>query len=219
MSIAKKTKSYVIARPAIHECLRRGIINFSALAREIQSFYQIESTPPIVVAATRYAERLKRLGSIDKKITQAIQNSQVHLLGDIIHFSVSCPLTDLMSRELLQRQHSGTCRLFEGNRRGIVTCQSQYAAEIRGILGRRILREYSELIEISISQSLDVVRTPGVAARLFGLLGESGINIYDTLMLAGEHILYCHMKDLPQVHRLIHEGYLGRKNAKQFQSG
>ncbi len=218
MSIAQKTKSYIIARPAIHECLRRGVINYSALAREIRSFYRLKDLPPIVAAATRYANRLKKIGSADRRIDQALKNSEVQMVSDIIHFSLSLPLTKHMLDGLSSLQNENVCRSIVGNQRGIVTCQRKYQATVRKVIGRRILREQSQLIEVYLSQSLDVMHLPGVGARLFGLFGESGIVIYDSLMISGEHLLYCHMKDLPRVHDLIHEGYLGRTTRDEIRS-
>jgi len=210
MSIAKKTKEYIVARPAIHHCLRRGIINYSALAREIAQFYRISDLAPIMVAASRYSKRLQRVGSVDKKIDRAIKNSDVTMTTDVYLFAISLPTPQKTTLRLHELQAANECRLVKGNKRALIVCPGRNSAQLRGVLGKLILREHGDLIQISIVQSVEVMKLPGVASRLFGLLGEAGIAIVDSFMIAGEHIMFCDRRDIPRVNELVHQGYLGR---------
>jgi len=47
MNIAKVTKSYIKKHPSIKDCIYKGVVNYSALAREIGEYHGI-------IISTRY---------------------------------------------------------------------------------------------------------------------------------------------------------------------
>jgi len=212
MSIARKTKDYIVSRPAIHECLRRGIVNYSALAVEIQSFYGTGSKAAIIAAAIRYSRQLKFAASSDKQINVALRNSKLSFRSDMLLYVLEKPPPAQVKKISNALQVKGASfNYVEGEDRAIVCINGSFQAAAERLLEGLTIEHFADLVLITITQAMTVMKVQGVVARLYGLLAENGISPVESLLVGGEHLLYIYRKDLLQVMELIQSGYLGKK--------
>ena len=66
-SIQKRTEEYIKHHPSIKDCLKKDIVNYSALARLISKELKIKSIEAISVACRRYQEKIKKDKILEKK--------------------------------------------------------------------------------------------------------------------------------------------------------
>lgn len=213
MSIAQRTIQYITSRPAIRECLRRGIVNYSALAREICSHYGFTTHPPVVAAARRYSQRLIGMNSSDRKIDSALRNARILFRSGIGITVFDRPLSESQLERLqkIVRGIGSSCNIVQGEQRGIIVHPDEYRQSVTAIIKSEIVEIFEDLVQITITQSVKVMTTHGVAARLFSLLAQAEISPIESLMIGGEHLLYIQEKDLVKVINLIQSGYLGKR--------
>jgi len=82
--IAQLTSKYISENPVIAECIAKGVVSYSKLARRIGKEIGARSTPAVMMACRRYAEKqVEKETGIDvlrkskKKIE--IKNKNAHL--------------------------------------------------------------------------------------------------------------------------------------------
>ena len=88
---AELTNKYINNHPHIKNCLKRGLINYSALARHIAKELGIEkqsSKEAILMAASRIHDKLKKELAREKDITTLLSKSEIEIKNKIIVFVI-----------------------------------------------------------------------------------------------------------------------------------
>ena len=57
-SLAEKTRVYIDAHPSIKDCVSKGLINYSSLARIIMKDLELDNEEAVMIACRRYASKL-----------------------------------------------------------------------------------------------------------------------------------------------------------------
>jgi hypothetical protein len=109
-SAPQKVRDYLAARPAIVECLRLGIVNYSALAREIGP---PSARDALVQAVRRYQARLKRERSTEDRLARVLQKVEVVIRTNVTLFQLTRTLSDTERHKLLERKKVCFLHLFE----------------------------------------------------------------------------------------------------------
>ena len=82
-TITELTKKYIDSHPSIRDCLTTGLINYSALARQIRDDLNISSKSTmeaVLIAARRYAERAGNGEKLnEKKIREILKGCNVEV--------------------------------------------------------------------------------------------------------------------------------------------
>ena len=79
-SIAEIVREYIGAHPSIMDCLRYGVINYSALSRMIMDEYKIDNMVAVLIASRRYAEELqKEKNYLEKRIKEILKRSRINI--------------------------------------------------------------------------------------------------------------------------------------------
>ena len=202
-SAPQKVRDYLAARPAIVECLRLGIINYSALAREIGP---ASTRDALVQALRRYKGRLKRERSAEDRLARVLQRVEVVIRTNVTLYQLTRALSDTERQKLLARRKSSFLHVFECETRSIVVCGSDSAHELPGSI-RSGSSSVSSLAQVSLRHSADVAKTPGVLARLLGTLAQHDILVVETVTCVGEQLLYVESRDVQKIMGLIESGY------------
>jgi hypothetical protein len=126
-SAPDKVRNYLAARPAIVECLRLGIVNYSALAREIGPPADRDA---LVQALRRYQARLKRERSTEDRLARVLQRVEVVVRTNVTLFQLTRALSDAERHKLFGRKKGGFLHVFEGETRAIVACSSDSVRDI-----------------------------------------------------------------------------------------
>jgi hypothetical protein len=202
-SAPQKVRDYLAARPSIVECLRLGIVNYSALAREIGS---PSARDALVQALSRYQARLKRARSTEDRLARVLQRVEVIVRTNVTLFQLTRALSNTEQHKLLERRERGFIHVFQGETRSIVACSSDSLYELPSSI-RSGSTCVSSLAQVAIRHSADVAKLPGVLARLLGVLAQNDVLVVETLTCAGEQILYVESRDIQKIMGLIETGY------------
>jgi hypothetical protein len=202
-SASSKVRDYLAARPAIVECLRLGIVNYSALARELGP---PSARDALVQALSRYKARLKRERSTEDRLARVLQRVEVVVRTNVTLLQLTRPLDDAEQRKLLERRKRGFLHVFAGETRSIVACSSDSLHELPSSIRSGSICVPS-LAQVAIRHSTDVAKLPGVLARLLGVLAQHDVLVVETLTCVGEQILYVESRDVQKIMGLIETGY------------
>lgn len=202
-SAPQKVRDYLAARPAIVECLRLGIVNYSALAREIGPH---SARDALVQAVRRYQARLKRERSTEDRLARVLERVEVVIRTNVTLVQLTRALTDTERHKLLERRKTGFLHVFECETRSIVVCGSDSVQDLPSSI-RSGGVSVPSLAQVSLRQSADVAKLPGVLARLLGMLAQHDILVVETVTCAGEQLLYVESRDIQKIMGLIETGY------------
>ncbi len=197
------TIAYIKEHPYIKSCLKKGLLNYSSLARLISSELKIEkktSKEAILVAARRFEEKLKGELSQEWKIRQILSASELEIKNKIIAFIIEKNVNFEFIEEIQKkiRHDSGTFFLLEGSTTYTIISQEKYAILIKEKINSRIISCNKDLALINLKSNKDVVHQPGVIAYLTSLFAENMVNITDLFSCWTDNLFVIAAQDVPK---------------------
>lgn len=199
-SIAEKTISFIAEQPSIKECLKRGLINHTALAREVCRSKGISSIDAVVMASTRYATRIKKQSSRETELRKMVSAAKIIVRSKVIlaAWERSKNLTALIALHNQIRKQNGDITIVEGHNLITVFTEEEFLPEIKETLGKELKVLLHNLVKITLLLPEKVTFTPGYAAYMFNLIASRGINMVGDVTSTAEHIFVIEEKDLAE---------------------
>jgi len=200
-STSEITLEYIREHPYIKSCLRKGIINYSSLARLVAKELDIEkksSKDAILIAARRYHEKLKKEVSHEKKIKDLLAASELEMKNKIAVFILEkgLNLDQLHKIELNAVKASGTFYLIEGSENYTLIIQGKHSKMIKEKFKRQIVRSYADMALIHLKSPKDIENIQGVMSYLTTLFVENGVNIIEFLSCWTDTLFVIESKDV-----------------------
>ena len=78
-SLAEKTRIYIDAHPSIKDCVAKGLINYSSLARMIMKDLELENEEAVMIACRRYASKLSVTTDHELSILSILKDSRLEM--------------------------------------------------------------------------------------------------------------------------------------------
>lgn len=187
------TEAYISEHRSIKDCLKKGIINYSALSRIIGRELNIEkktSREAIVVAARRFKEKIKE-GALEDAIIGLFKNSNMEIKNNIVIYTLDKNIypESLVEIERSVKKEKDLFFSIEGAKTITVVIQQKNGKLMEARFKNNILKKMVNLSLITLS-SPGIESTPGAIYHLAGLFFENEINIeefmschYDTLIV------------------------------------
>jgi hypothetical protein len=190
-SVSKYVRTYAIRYPSVGECLRRGVINHSALAREIKKELPSARTPALVAAVRRLAQRTRGTLGSDAHLDKVFFRSKLSAQGGmaLLICVQGADFAAITQLKQLAARNGETFLFMEGLVNFTIVASHVLVPEIRKALGKTIVASYKDLSLISLRLPYGSVHTHGISARLTGLLAGAGIVIYQEMTSAGEYFM------------------------------
>ena len=184
-SLAERTRIYIDAHPSIKDCVSKGLINYSSLARMIMKDLDVENEEAVMIACRRYATKLSVTTDHELAILTVLKDSRLEMR------TKTCIVTAKNDWTVLHKMDS----LFKDlwNENSIVQCVQSASAvtiiadrmlrdRIMDTVGRfNIIKVRENLVEIVVKSPEKIVDTAGVIAYLITNLSDAGINIEETV--------------------------------------
>lgn len=207
-SIATITQQFITERPAIRECLQKGVINYSSLAREICRTSKVDNFEAVVVAARRYASRLTRLAIKGSKAYALIKAARIRVRTRMCVMIVEKGKDFDRVHQLrkMVKENRGDFNLVEGEDCLTVIVNDEFMPTMREIFKGRIIKTASGLSQITMIFDRAIENTPGVVARVYTMLAERGINILEELSCWTDLLLVLDEKDTSRALSILQEG-------------
>jgi hypothetical protein len=205
MNFARLARDYVSQRHHLKECLRRGLVNHSALAREVCDFAKTDRFDAVLIACRRLASRLKSQVSEGKRIRQLLKQARIELKNRVVVVVIEKP-RDYERLYLLQKsikKERGDFNIIEGAHAIVIISEQKFLASIREAFRTGILKITQALAQISMTFDEKIESTPGVVAQIYGLLADNGINVLEEMSSWIELMIVVDEKEAVQAMKIL----------------
>lgn len=198
---AEITSQYINEHPYIKHCLKKGLINYSALARHIAKELDIgkkSSKEAILVAARRKHESLKGEIRQEKEIRRLLSDSEMEIKNRMAVFILDKG-ADFDSLKMMQakaKKESGLSYALEGSGNYTVIIQEKYSRLVEKGMRHHIIKANRNMALIIIKSPKEIEGLPGVVAYLASLFAENGVNIYEFLSCWTDTIFIISQSDI-----------------------
>jgi hypothetical protein len=180
VSIAKQTEDYIRAHASIRYCLKKGLINYSALARAISTELKLKkqvNDEAIVVAARRFREKTCSDAG-ENEIINLFKKSDIEIKNNICILTLDKGFFPeaMIDIERSIKKRRGVFFAIESTKSLTIITENEYAQNISKKFKNFIITKNEDLSLITIT-SKGIDSTPGAVAYITGLFFENSINI------------------------------------------
>ena len=208
MNITKLTESYIAEHPSVRDCLRKGLINYSSLTRQICKELNLDikkNFDAVLIACRRYYRKVSKKNVLETKIRKILKDSKLEVKTKIVVFLVE---KDVYYGHLieLQKEVKKRAELFhiiEGSNTMTVITSYEFLDLVKRLLKNKIIKITENLAEVTLKSSEDMETTPGVVAYLSSLLAGNNINIMETMSTWTDTLFVIAEKDIAKVMELL----------------
>ncbi len=207
MNAASTVKLFIDSHPNIKACLKRDLINYSALSREIlkEKGLQKSSFEAVLVACRRYAEKARLPAGQEKHIIALLRKSSfemknrvcVAITSNLVPFSSIIELAAEITKE------RGLFHLIEGSETFTIISEQRFYTKITQRFKHRMIDEKKDLVEIMVKMPKEIEQVPGITGYLYSLFGENNINILETMSSWTDTLFVIEEKDAEKAMRIL----------------
>ena len=183
MSVSRVAQKYIREHPSVSDCLDRGLINYSALAREICKEQSIDAFDAVLIACRRLRAQNKVRQHHEKKILQLLRGAKVRVKNKIIVIIVdkSANLEKALAFQKFVRTERGDFNLIEGEHAFTFVTNSDYLPRAKELFEGKIRKVSKDLVQISMLFDENIESVSGVVASIYRLFAENDINIREEM--------------------------------------
>jgi aspartokinase len=195
------TNKYIKEHPDIKSCLKKGLINYSSLARLVAKDLNIEkktSMEAILIAARRFQDKLKKEQGNEKKIKDILSNSEFDIRNKIIVyiFDKNLDFDKIIDAQKHIRKEYGVIYILEGSDNYTVVVQKKHSELLERKLKSNIIKKNDDLVLINFKSSKEIEDTPGVVSYITSLFSENGVNIIEFFSCWTDTVFVIESKDV-----------------------
>jgi len=199
-NIARAVHDYIEAKPFVRENLKKGLLNYSALARAIISELKLEDNnfDAVLVAIRRCSASIKPKKEFESKIVQLIKNGRIEVKNKVCSIVLDSKIPASALATLINEisAKGESVQIIQGNTCFTVITSEFFGEKIEKTFQGRILNRKYGLVQITLKTDKEVEYTPGFVAYVYGLFSQHGINIIETMSSWTETLFVIEEKDL-----------------------
>ncbi len=204
VNVTKLTEDYILEHPYVKDCLKKDLINYSSLTRQICSDLDLnlkKNFDAVLIACRRYFRKIKSEATTEKKIIDILKNSKIEVKNKInsIILEKNIVFANLLELEKEAKKFLETFHIIEGTASITIITTDDFSKKVKQVFRNKIIKEYPNLVEVILKSPREIVTTAGVISYIYSLLGENGINVVDTLSSWTDTIFLVEEKDLSRV--------------------
>ncbi len=209
MKTAKLVFEYLENHPGIKQCLKAGLINYSALARKISLELKIggkSSFDAIMVACRRFSEKSRPPPELESKIVKLVKGGKFEMRNRVSVFILeddSLVWEKILDFAKSVKSKGDTFHLFQGTKTITLVLDDDFAKEVEDSFSGYILRARKGLVQITHKTSEKIEEVPGFLNFLTALLCENGVNIYECISSWTDTIFLISEKDAQKTFPLL----------------
>jgi len=199
------------SKPFIKEALLSGIVNYSALARELLPIVKEKNKrttqEAVLIAIQRYLKDLKG-EKPSEAIRKVLAGSTLSMKGDIVDMSLARKQSVIkVIHEVLKDikwDEGEVLFLIQGATEiGVITDRKNMSKIIDQLDRMDIFSMKTDFASISMKEPIEGAETPGLYSIRFDALSKNGINVYDVVSTPREVILILDKKDAPKAYQIL----------------
>mgnify|MGYP001584874160 FL=1 len=204
VNVTKLTEDYISEHPYVKDCLKKGLINYSSLTRQICSDLDLnlkKNFDAVLIACRRYFRKIKSEATTEKKIVDILKGSKIEVKNKInsIILEKNIVFANLLELEKEAKKFLETFHIIEGTASITIITTDDFSRKVKQVFRNKIIKEYTNLVEVILKSPREIVTTAGVISYIYSLLGENDINVVDTLSSWTDTIFRVEAKELSRV--------------------
>jgi len=204
---AELTEKYILDHVSIKDCLKKGLVNYSALSRQIAKDLGIEkktSKEAILVAARRFRMKMGEIHSRENAILGLLKKSNVEIKNNIVIFTLEKYVypDSLIEIEKVIKKEKALFFAIEGTKTITIIVQEQSAELIEKHFRAHIIDKIENLSLFTIT-SPGIRTTPGVVSYISGMFFENDINIEEFMSCYDDTLIVIDSKETNKVIRFL----------------
>jgi len=184
-SLAEKTRSYIDAHPSIKDCVSKGLVSYSSLARLIMKDLGIDNEEALMIACRRYADKLSVTSDHEKDVLKILKDSRLEMRTKICIVTAKNDWTVLHKMDNLFKDlwnENSIMQVVQSASAVTIIADRSLKDRITDTVGRfNVIKIRENLVEIAVKSPEKIVDTSGVIAYLITNLSDAGINIEETV--------------------------------------
>lgn len=206
ISTTKRTENYIDEHQAIKTCLKKGLINYSALARHMKQELNLQTVneESILIAARRYKEKIsKKIDYDEQAVINIFKSSNTTIKNNVVSFTIEKTVypDSLLEIEKLVKKQKDLFFSIEGTKTITIITDKNHKDLVQtkfknNIIGKEGLKENLSLITIS---SPGIQETPGCISYLTTLFFDNSINIEQFMSCHDDTLILVKSEELPKV--------------------
>ena len=204
VNVTKLTEDYISEHPYVKDCLKKDLINYSSLTRQICADLDLnvnKNFDAVLIACRRYFRKIKSEATTEKKIVDILKSSKIEVKNKInsIILEKNIVFSNLLELEKEAKKFLETFHIIEGTASITIITTDDFSKKVKQVFRNKIIKEYPNLVEVILKSPSEIVTTAGVISYIYSLLGENDINVIDTLSSWTDTIFLVEEKDLSRV--------------------
>ncbi|OVE74501.1 hypothetical protein BVX95_02210 [archaeon D22] len=202
MNTSEQTINYIKEHPHISHCLKKGLINYSALSRLISEELKLTnktSLDAILIAARRYQEQLTKEKSYEKDAIKLLKKAELEINNKITIIIFEKNGEDI---ETVKKDTKGIFHFIEGSECDMIITQERNEEKIKSKL-KKIVKINNNLALLNLQTPNTIEDTPGVVSYLTSKFSENGVNIVEFLSCWTDNMFAIKEEDLEKAIRFL----------------
>ena len=198
LTVSAVIRNYLVTRPHVRECLRRGLINYSALAREICQDRALEQFDAVLKACRREQDRMQKRAPLEGPIVGLLSRARLRVRTQIVVAIVAKEDSFTRFARLQEeiRSQEGDFHLIEGEKAVTIITNDGFVGLLRATFKGSIKKISTGLALVSLLFDKRLETTSGVVAHVYGLLAERGVNVLEEMSCWTELLMVIEERDL-----------------------
>lgn len=204
-NITKLAEKYIKEHPSIKDCLKKGLVNYSSLSRQISNETGIKQFDAILIACRRFSKKLKKESVLEDKIIEVLKKSKIETKNKIIAIVLEKDIffNNLIDIEKEIKRKNDVIHIIESVNAITVVTTEDYLEKIEKTFKNKILSMNKDLVEITIKSPKELETIPGVASYLFSLFSEYGVNIVETMSCWTDTLFVIKEQDIGKIMQVL----------------
>lgn len=199
------TEKYISEHRSIKGCLKKGLINYSALSRIIARDLDIEKTSSkeaILIAARRFREKIK--SKAEDEAMKLFKNSNTEIKNSIVVFTLEKNIypDSLIEIEKQIKKKNELFFSIEGTKTITIIIQKQNKSMVKERFKNNIIGKKESLSLITIT-SKGIGKTPGAVSYISGQFYENEVNIEEFMSCHDDTLIVINSKDIGKIMRFL----------------
>ena len=200
------TEKYITEHLSIKNCLKKGLVNYSALARLIAKdlgIIKTSSKEAILIASRRYKEKIKGKKG-EEAVLELFKNSNMDIKNNVVTYTLEKNVypDSLIEIEKQIKKEKELFYSIEGTKTITIIVQKQNSGLMDRKFKSSILHKKGDLSLITIT-SKNIANTPGAVHYISGLFFEKGINIEEFMSCHDDTLVVIDSKDIGDVMKVL----------------
>jgi len=206
-SLAEKTRSYIDAHPSIKDCISKGLVSYSSLARLIMKDLGIENEEALMIACRRYADKLSVTSDHEKDVLKILKDSRLEMRTKICIVTAKNDWTVLHKMDNLFKDlwnENSVMQVVQSASAVTIIADRNLKDRIMDTVGKfNVIKIRENLVEIAVKSPERIVDTSGVIAYLITNLSDAGINIEETVSCHTDTIFIVKESDMIDAYSVL----------------